>query len=166
MVSWETFNPIWALIFTAALGALTAWIGYRKKKVDDEAKELRARVADLELKLAGISQQVIPLSAAMTAIFIKELTHLHTPEMDALLVKYGPPSTLTEEDWERLKEMLRERAYAPDPEVPQYERDAAIMLPMMMKRALSARDQLNHLGLLTIATVRISDLLKTEENPT
>ncbi len=86
--------------------------------------------------------------------------------MDALLVKYGPPSTLTEEDWERLKEMLRERAYAPDPEVPQYERDAAIMLPMMMKRALSARDQLNHLGLLTIATVRISDLLKTEENPT
>ena len=129
-----------------ALGAVFTFFGtwfwtHRKDKADkaDKLAEanllLLSRVSELEGKLALINQAVIPISTAFQAILIKELTHYHTPEMDALMRKVGPPSTLTEAEEERLAQLLLERTTDMGDAISDSERDAAMILPAVMRRA-------------------------------
>jgi hypothetical protein len=101
---------------------------------------LLMRVDDLERQNALISRQTIPISAAFQATLIQDLTHFHTPEMDALLVKLGPPFVLTQREVDRLIMLLEERERDLGGDVGQGERDAARMLPMVIRRV--AADQL------------------------
>jgi hypothetical protein len=93
------------------------------------------RIADLENKLGIVSAAVTPISIAFQAILVKELTHSHTPEMDLLLTKIGPPNELSEKDDARLRVMLKERSLDFGPLISAAERDAARILPMVMARA-------------------------------
>jgi hypothetical protein len=92
------------------------------------------RVLELEKQLGLVNQAILPMSSAFQAILVKELTHLHTPEMDALLVKLGPPYLLTESEEARLAVLLNERMADLGADIPESERDAARMLPLVMKR--------------------------------
>jgi len=112
-----------ALTFAAA----TYWQAKAKREAAEK------RIDALEMKLALVTQSVTPISAAIQAILIKELTHTHKVEMDALLVKVGPPNVLTPEEELRLAAMLKERSK--DPDIPRSERDAAEILPAIIRRA-------------------------------
>ena len=129
-----------------ALGAVFTFFGtwfwtHRKDKADKADKLAEAnllllgRVSELEGKLALINQAVIPISTAFQAILIKELTHYHTPEMDALMRKVGPPSILTDVEEERLGQLLLERTTDMEDAISDSERDAAMILPAVMRRA-------------------------------
>jgi hypothetical protein len=95
--------------------------------------DLLARLVELERRFSLIGQAIIPVSTAFQTMLVRELTHFHTPEMDSLMAHIGPPSTLSEEETNRLVVLLRQRASEPD--VPASERDAAYMLPAVMRRA-------------------------------
>ena len=97
-----------ALVFVSTL----YWVGrkasHAKAAAATKAAEAVAlRVTSLEGKLALVDQAVVPISAAFQAILIKELTHYHTPEMDELLTKVGPPSTLTASEIDDLARLLQ-----------------------------------------------------------
>lgn len=133
-------NSIVLMILSTALGVITTafWktreaAVQKARALAEENKHLTSRVTEVESKLALVNQAVVPISTAFQAILIKELTHFHTPEMDALMVKLGPPNTLTAEEEERLAEMLKERSEGPD--IPDSERNAAAILPTIIKRA-------------------------------
>jgi len=109
----------------------------RQKLLDEQAAERVAlvnRIIELEKAGALIAQQVLPLNAAFQAMLIKELTHFHTPVMDALMVKLGPPVTLTADEESQLIYELHHRSRDLADEIPQSERDAAEMLPLVMAR--------------------------------
>lgn len=99
-----------------------------------ENKALVKRIDDLEKQVGLVGQAVVPLSAAFQAILVRELTHLHTPQLDELLTRIGPPSALDEEEEAELFRLLKERADELDGSIPELERDAATMLPLVMKR--------------------------------
>jgi hypothetical protein len=94
------------------------------------------RISDLERRAALMDIQAVPISAAFQALLVQELTHFHEPEMDALMAKLGPPFSLNEEEAGRLDDLLvkREQELLPIPEVSQRERDAALMLRLLMRR--------------------------------
>lgn len=102
-----------------------------KVKADDELKK---RVAELEGQLLVVKEKVVPISAAFQAILIKELTHFHMPVMDKLLEKLGPPNTLTEAEEKKLALLLQQRSVDLNGRISDLEQDAAVMLPMVVKR--------------------------------
>lgn len=105
----------------------------KEQVIEDEKTELLLRVVALEKQLEVLSHAVTPISTAFQAILINELTHLSCPETDALLEKIGPPNILTVAEKMLLFEMLEKRAM--DIKfVGQSERDAAVMLPYVMRR--------------------------------
>lgn len=106
----------------------------RAKQLKEENEELKARVQATETQLKLLSQAVLPISAAFQAILIKELTHFHTPELDLLMEKIGPPNTMTPAEEARMVVLLRERSEEMNGSIPEQERDAAAMLPMVIKR--------------------------------
>ncbi len=93
------------------------------------------RLLKLETSLAVIDQKVVPISTALQAILVKELTHYHTPIMDTLLSRIGPPSMLSEEEEVLLTEALLERTHDMGQLISDSERDAAFILPAIMRRA-------------------------------
>jgi len=118
----------------AVLGAILSWLAARYWYMRAADKELRARVAELERQQGLTNLVAQPMWAAVQERLIKELTHFHTPVMDALLVKLGPPVTLTEAEEGQLEYALRQRAVDLDDQIGLEERDAARMLPMVMRR--------------------------------
>lgn len=141
-MSESLLNTIEISILGAVLSFLAAWFWFSRNLAVEKAKTLAiehdktlVRVSDLEAKLAVVNLSVVPLNLAMQAMLIKELTHYHTPEMDALMVKLGPPITLTTAEEVRLGVMLDERTKDMAPEIPEEERDAAHILPVIIKRA-------------------------------
>lgn len=93
----ETKGIIGQGIFAVVTGVIS-FVGalfwaHRKQKQDravtvDVATAARdARISELENKLSLLTQSVMPISAAFQAILIKQLTHFHLPEIDALLAK-------------------------------------------------------------------------------
>jgi len=121
-----------------------------------ENDKWKARVIELENKIALVNAAVVPISTAFQAILIKELTHFHTPEMDALLVKIGPPNILNESEEKRLSIMLVERSKDLNGSISDSERDAATILPIVMKRAKAEQEILKtteSLNLISVATV-------------
>lgn len=100
-----------------------------------EQTALIDRLIVLEKQLALVGQAVVPISTAFQAILIKELTHMHTPILDALMTKIGPPSTLSDDEFDELATALLERTMDMGDLISDSERDAAVMLPLVMKRA-------------------------------
>jgi hypothetical protein len=169
---------------TLLVGALLSWIAAlywfrrdtqrqadlreadRKQAIIDSAlrehERLVARIVDLEMKLSVLSQAVVPISTAFQAILIKELTHFHTPRMDDLMNRLGPPSSLSLAEETELGVLLLERERTLDGEISDSERDAAHILPIVIRRAkaeaLAMEGKPQLFKLVTIeATRRVSD---------
>jgi hypothetical protein len=103
----------------------------------------------------------VPLDVAMQTQLIRELTHLHTPELDALMVKLGPPLTLTDAELESLHAALLVRAQDQGSQMTQEEREAAELLPLVLKRARRVRQTLD----LEAAQVQLVLLPSTQGDP-
>ena len=109
-----------------------------EKKIDQDIQarqDIVSRLFKLEASLAVIDQKVVPISTALQAILVKELTHYHTPIMDELMTRIGPPSTLSEEEEVVLTAALLERTQDMGVLISSAERDAAFILPAIMRRA-------------------------------
>jgi len=147
MIEWSFINSVGLLLVGAALSFFAAWYWFHRstnaraaEAAALENKALLARVAELERLNALVTQAVLPISAAFQAILIKELTHFHTPIMDALMVKLGPPLILTETEEQELVAALKKREHDMGDQISDAERDAARMLPMVMKRVKAEID--------------------------
>lgn len=135
-------NPWLIPIATVVVGSfLTLIVGlyfyYRRsrqdaaEKIADSTKELTEQVRDLERELEGIKANVKPFSVALQDVLTRRLTNFHTPILDALLQKVGPEMSV--EDEELLREALLRRVDELNGHLEELERDAAIMLPMVMR---------------------------------
>ena len=137
------------ILFGGLVSFLFAIFWYRLNSARTERDRLRAEYAALILRvdlldkqLALVGHDVVPISAALQAMLIKELTHFHTPRMDLLMAKLGPPSTLTEVEEAELLVLLKEREIDMDALISDSERDAAHILPAIMKRAKAEAEAL------------------------
>lgn len=123
------------MIIASAFGAFLAWIAalyWLRRKARADMSE---RITSIEKQLALVGQAVLPISTAFQAILIKELTHFHAPELDELLTKIGPPSTMTPEEEARFAVLLKERTRDLGDQITDSERGAALILPTIIKRA-------------------------------
>lgn len=105
------------------------------EKVRAEARaELQRRMGELESKMMMLKESVQPISMAFQQILIKELTHFHEVRTDELLELIGPPYMLTDDQEKELTAALDKRVIEAGDLLTQAERDAAIMLPMLIRR--------------------------------
>ncbi len=111
---------------------------------------LLLRVTELEKQAAVQGQQILPLWTAAQAILVKELTHFHTPEMDALMIKLGPPFILDEDEERRLEQLVDERQQDMSVDIPESEREAAGILRYLMKRARREMEILRRIDLVVV----------------
>lgn len=176
-------NEVPPIVVNIALSVLSAGCAflaalYFAVRKENRAKALAAaaasvaqalRLTDLESKLALVNAAVIPISTAFQAILIKELTHFHTPEMDALMVKVGPPNILTGEEEIKLSSLLEERTNDMGPLISDSERDAALILPAVMRRAKKEQETLHTAEELKIKLISLAGVIgipmSTEEKP-
>jgi hypothetical protein len=98
-------------------------------------KTLQARLQAIDHQLALVGQAVLPISMAFQAVLVKELIHYHTPRVDELLRKLGPPFQLTEPEEVELVAALQRQEDVMGAQITDAERDAARILPLVMKRA-------------------------------
>jgi len=129
--SWSNFLAALASSVVAAMLAVAGAVYLSRRK---QAQDKDERVRTLELQIALLTQQVSPLWTAAQAILIKQMTHYHAPELDALLRKIGPPVTLTAQEEHRLYVLLEERTKDMGALIDSSERDAAAMLPLIIRR--------------------------------
>lgn len=148
----QFWNSLGLIVIGSIITAFWAWfwrfrsktvarLEDEKKAVIDKANQLAKEheqlvhtVAELKSQLSLVSQVVTPINQAMQALLIRELTHLHTPELDALLAKLPPDGELTPEEFARLIELLAQRVDKLNGAIPESEREAAIILPYIIKR--------------------------------
>jgi hypothetical protein len=153
-------NSLVLLFIGAVLSAVVTWLFASRAAVLQLAKDnlakaerqaeviaeghtkLEARVAELTERLSLVSAQVVPFSTAFQQILVAQLTHAHTPELDALMAKIGPPITLTEDEEREMYRLLTERQSDMGDEITQEEREAALILPYVMRRARAEQAQL------------------------
>src|SRR6266478_4615942 len=107
----------------------------RTEQTRHERDDVLARLVKIETSLAVIDQKVMPISTALQTILVKELTHFHTLRMDSLLARIGPPSELTDAEEAELTQALLERTQDMGHLISDSERDAAFILPAIMRRA-------------------------------
>lgn len=136
----ELFIRIGMLLATAVVSFLASWFWFKKnnqredmQRQDERSGADRSRIEQLEKQLAALTQNVLPISAAFQAILIKQLTHFHTPELDALLEGLER-DTLTAEDEKRLATLLEQRTQDMGGQIDDSEREAAVMLPLVNRR--------------------------------
>ena len=132
-------QSILLIAFSAVLTFMAASYWFNKNRDTAAAKALTERLATLEAKAAVAEQALVPISSAFQAILIKQLTHYHTPELDALLAKLDPYS-LTDEEERRFYFLLEERTRDMGSEIDASERNAAKMLPYVIKRVKEETD--------------------------
>jgi hypothetical protein len=137
-----------ALLFLG--GAYWRQLAKRDAKVAADAastKSLQEQLSALQnqMQLLGIAVQ--PLTAAMAAMLVKSLTHFHTPEVDELLAKVGPPNTLSAAEEQQLGAYMRKRMRDMAVEITPLERNAAQMLPLVIERNRLESVGLEELGL-------------------
>lgn len=130
--------PIVSVVVATVSSFLVAMYWYGRKVRQSAAEKLAAnavlmgdRVRDLERELEGIKANVKPFSVALQDVLIRRLTNFHTPVLDALLEKVGIEMSVDDE--ERLREALSIRIDELNGHLDELERDAAIMLPMVMR---------------------------------
>lgn len=152
-------NSIGIAVFGATLSFMVAWFWYIKtrteskaaaaiKTAEDKAAAIAVehaavvqRLTELETKERMSGQMMTPIITAFQSLLIKQLTHDEKPEMDALMVKVGPPDVLNDTERDRLMVMLQQRAEDMGLEISHSERDAAMILPIVMQMA--AKEQAN-----------------------
>lgn len=141
-------NSLWLLVISSMLVAFWTWFWRIRTRLENEkalviakAEKLAAEhrqlvetVTALQNQLGLVSQVVTPINQAMQALLIRELTHYHTPELDALMAKLPPDGNLTDEEQVRITLLLKERADQLNGTIPESEREAAIILPYVIKR--------------------------------
>ena len=115
----------------AAIGGVSAAVPSWVLAHGAARRRAEARIAVLEKQLALMEQVVTPISVAFQQMLIKQLTHPHTPELDELLSRIKQPG-LNLDEMEQLACLLAERV--DDSDFDESERDAARMLPMVMRR--------------------------------
>jgi len=142
MIDREFIPDVLIAFGTFMLGILTTWIWKlrsAKERVRLEIQQghqiLVNEVAGLKEKFSALEAAVLPISAIYQAILVKELTHFHTPKMDALLEKLGPPNTLTDEEEQALYAALNERMIDQGDLITDSERGAAKILPEVIRRS-------------------------------
>ena len=120
----------------------------RQDKEDraEEHRELLQEVAGLKERLATVDAQIVPISTAFTQVLVAKLTHLHTPELDGLLAKIGPPFTLSSEEEARMYVLLRRRQIEVDDLIPEDERDAAKIFPVVLRMARAEQEHIAMAG--------------------
>lgn len=146
------WQPLLLVILAASLSfAAATYIASRKREDDvatksDIAKELALNIATatttaMQREIAELKRQIdvlnIPvqqLNTAFQAILVRQLTHFHTKELDDLMEKLGPPLTLTAAELKRMEVLLKARENDVDDQIDESEREAAHMLPMVIKR--------------------------------
>lgn len=104
--------------------------------------QFQQRLRTLESQLGAIGDRVLPITTAFQALLVQELTHFHEPRTDALLTKLGPPITLTDAEEAELLHRLRQREVDMGHLITPSERDAARILPLIMKRIRAENDML------------------------
>src|SRR5882672_4237305 len=102
---------------------------HRIEQARQDREDLLIRLLKIETSLAVIDQKFVPISTALQTILVKELTHYHTPVMDELLSRIGPPSELSVEEESDLTKLLLERTRDMGLLISSSERDAAFILP-------------------------------------
>jgi hypothetical protein len=150
------------LILVSFQGAL--WYGQHHERAERLAASalLSTTLDTVTHQLALVGQQVQPITQVFQAILVKELTHFHTPTVDLLLAKLGPPFTLTEEEEVQLLEALKRREQDMGDQMTESEREAAHILPAVIKRVKREQDSAS--AMLTLfQTVSIPASLSREE---
>jgi hypothetical protein len=129
---------LWFLLGSLVL--LGAQVTLWQKQRDERAERLAASALlsstldTVTHQMALVGQQVLPITVAYQQILVKELTHFHTPDCDRLLAKLGPPFTLTASEEIQLLKALKQREDDMGDEISESERDAAHILPIIIKR--------------------------------
>jgi hypothetical protein len=130
-----------------------AWFWFTKNAAVQRAAVIKAehealisRVTELELRERVAEEKITPIATAFQALLIKTLTHADREEMDSLLFKLGPPDTLNNEERTRLMIMLKERGAGSGAALTSDEREAAMILPAVMKIAAEEQANMDHAG--------------------
>jgi hypothetical protein len=136
--------PVILILIAASVSFLVALYWHHrgdakalKEAESKQAEALKEQVALLKSELELVRQAIVPISTAFQSLLIKELTHFHTPVMDALLTKIGPPYMLTDVEEKELVAALHDRMSEDSGLMTESERNAATMLPMVIKRVKS-----------------------------
>ena len=148
-----------SITFTAVLCLLVGVALIYAAGRRSSTRRLTGRVSELEGQLSKMGESAVPISAAFRALLIKDLTHFHTPEMDELMVKLGPPYDLLDAEADRLSQLLAERSHDLSAMIDDNEREAAVMLPLVINRV---RRDLEKSGIGAEPLIR---LLVVSDNP-
>jgi hypothetical protein len=175
-ISQSTLNSIGVSVVGSALTFAMAWFWYARNVAVRKAEAIAAehakvmeRLTELETKERLSGQVMTPIITAFQSLLVKQLTHAGKPEMDELMVKIGPPDVLTDTERARLMVMLKDRTKDMGIEITASERDAAMILPIVMQMA--AEEQANFkstnaakdLKLITIVSVVAADSKEPRE---
>jgi len=108
--------------------------GFRKgmDALLEKQTALTSLVAELQAHMVS-RVDAVTLNVALQRKLVQELTHFHTPTTDKLLAKLEP-FTLTNEEEVELLAAMKDREVDMDKEITDSERDAAHMLPYVIKR--------------------------------
>ena len=143
-----TLNTIVGASLAALFALIVGWLLSARVAAEKKADALKAenalvlgRLTELETKERLHGEAMKPIVSAFHGLLVKQLTHAEKPEMDMLLSRLGPPNILKPKEYERLMTMLEERAADMSPEIDSFERDAATILPAVIK--MTAREQAN-----------------------
>ena len=114
------------------LVVVSTWVLFYHRRRSDQA----VLVAMQEQISALVAAHGLPINLAYKEMLARELTHAHTPELDALLARAGPPSDLSAEEFERMSVMLVERYESiDDDQISPKEKKAALIYPIVLQRA-------------------------------
>lgn len=151
---------------------MAAWYWWQKKEaaekakaIETEHKKLVEQVDDLENKIALLTQSILPMNTAFQTILVRELTHYHTPVMDELLEKLGPPYTLTDAEEVQLSQALAQRTQDMGDKITEPERDAARILPYIMKRVKAETEKIRQKQIDKVAFVTFAEPTKIKTGP-
>lgn len=174
----SVINSIGIGLLGAAMTFATTWFWFARNAavtktaaIALEHATLLARVAELETQRRVDAQTMTPIVSAFQGLLIKQLTHADKPEMDDLMVKLGPPDILTDEEHDRLHVMLEARSHDMEPNITSSERDAATILPYVMKMAAEEQanmknaDAAQDLKLVTIVSVVGANTAPPKDQP-
>lgn len=126
------------LLFTTlllfGLCIVYVWMRCRLAQARAEYLTLRETLDALTHRIDLMGQAALPIGVVLQRILVKELTHFHTPRIDALLAKLGPPFALTAKEEAELLAALDARQQDRGTEIPESEREAARILPAIINR--------------------------------
>jgi len=129
-------------------------------------RELVQEVASLKERLAALDAEVMPISTAFTQVLVAKLTHMHTPELDALLAKIGPPFTLSTDEEASMYVLLHKRQIEVDDLIDSEERDAAAILGAAHGALIRmSRAEQEHIAVAGAVKLTVATPAKAKDNP-